>query len=126
MSMKTVLAKNVDEYIDGFPEEIQKKLKDMRATIKKAAPNAEEAIKYAMPTLVLHGNLVHFAAFKNHIGFYPAPSGIDAFKKELSAYESSKGAIRFPMDAPLPHTLITKIVKFRIKENLQKAKDKKK
>ncbi|WP_367397460.1 iron chaperone [Chryseosolibacter indicus] len=124
--MKTVLAKNVDEYIDGFPEEIQKKLKDMRATIKKAAPNAEEAIKYAMPTLVLHGNLVHFAAFKNHIGFYPAPSGIDAFKKELSAYESSKGAIRFPMDAPLPHTLITKIVKFRIKENLQKAKDKKK
>lgn len=125
-TMKSLDVKNIDEYIASFPEEIQKKLNDMRATVKKAAPNAEEAIKYAIPTLVFHGNLVHFAAFKNHIGFYPAPSGIIAFKKELSAYESSKGAIKFPMDAPLPLTLITKIVKFRVMENLEKAKDKKK
>lgn len=123
-TMKSLDVKNIDEYIASFPEEIQKKLNDMRATVKKAAPNAEEAIKYAIPTLVFHGNLVHFAAFKNHIGFYPAPSGIVAFKKELSAYESSKGAIKFPMDAPLPLTLITKIVKFRVMENLEKAKDK--
>ena len=119
--MVSTQAKNIDEYISGFPADVRKMLKDMRATIKKAAPKAEEAIKYAMPTFVLHGNLVHFAAFKNHIGFYPAPPGIEAFKKELAGYESSKGAIRFPLDQPLPLTLIAKIVKFRVKDNMAKV-----
>jgi uncharacterized protein YdhG (YjbR/CyaY superfamily) len=120
--MKTVIANNIDEYIAGFPKEIQELLEDMRTTIKKAAPAAEEAVKYAMPTFVLNGNLVHFAAFKNHIGFYPAAAGIEAFKKELSSYETSKGAIRFPLGKPLPLTLISKIVKFRLKQNLEKTK----
>ena len=119
-------SENIDEYIRGFPKEIQNLLKEMKSTIQKAAPDAEEAIKYAMPTFVLNGNLVHFAAYKNHIGFYPAPSGIEAFKKELSAYEGSKGAIRFPLDKPLPLSLITKIVKYRVKQNLEKAKAKNK
>lgn len=114
----------IDQYIAGFPDHIQKLLESVRATIHKAAPDAEEAIKYAMPTFVLHGNLVHFAAFKNHIGFYPAPSGIEAFKKELSAYKSSKGAIQFPLDKPLPLKIISQIVKYRMAENLEKAKAK--
>ena len=117
-------AENIDEYIAGFPQDIQEMLEQMRATIKKAAPEANEAIKYAMPTFVFEGNLVHFAAFKNHIGFYPAPTGIEAFKKELSRYEGSKGAIRFPLDAPLPLALIRKIVQFRVKKNAEKAKAK--
>jgi uncharacterized protein YdhG (YjbR/CyaY superfamily) len=125
MAMKTILAASIDEYIAGFPKDIQAKLQQMRATISKAAPKAEEAIKYAMPTFVLNGNLVHFAAFKNHIGFYPAPTGIEAFKKELAAYEGSKGAIRFPLDAPLPLSLVSRIVKFRVKKNLEMAKAKK-
>lgn len=119
MPMKRLAAGNIDEYIKGFPRHIQQLLEDMRATIRKAAPAAEEAIKYAMPTFVLNGNLVHFAAFKNHIGFYPAPSGIEAFKKELSAYEGSKGAIRFPLDKPLPLGLVSKIVKYRVKNNIE-------
>ena len=124
--MKSNHAGNIDEYIAGFPKDIQKLLKEMRATIKKAAPEAEEAIKYAMPTFTLNGNLVHFAAFKNHIGFYPAPAGIEEFRKELSAYKGSKGAIQFPLDAPLPLALVSRIVKFRVKKNLEKAKLKKK
>ena len=119
-------AENVDEYIAGFPKNIRDMLEQMRATIRKAAPEAKEAIKYAMPTFVLEGNLVHFAAFKNHIGFYPAPMGIEAFKKELSVYKSSKGAIQFPLDAPLPLALISKIVQFRVKKNKEKAKAKRK
>ena len=122
--MKSTIAADIDEYIAGFPNEIQQLLQQMRATIRKAAPNAEEAIKYAMPTFVLNGNLVHFAAFKNHIGFYPAPTGIEAFKKELAAYKGSKGAIQFPLDRPLPLALISRIVKFRVKKNLEKAKTK--
>jgi uncharacterized protein YdhG (YjbR/CyaY superfamily) len=127
MTIKRPVAGNIDEYIKGFPGPIQQLLEEMRETIRKAAPTAEEAIKYAMPTFVLNGNLVHFAAFKNHIGFYPAPSGIEAFKKELSAYEGSKGAIRFPLDKPLPLALVSKIVKYRVKnnigiENLKKSK----
>ena len=118
-------AKNIDEYISGFPKDVQKMLSQMRTTIQKAAPKAEEAIKYAMPTFVLHGNLVHFAAYKNHIGFYPAPAGIEEFKKELSKYEGSKGAIRFELDKPLPLSLIGKIVKFRAAMNMEKAKAKK-
>lgn len=115
---------SIDNYISSFPIEIQTRLEEMRRTIKKAAPEAAETIKYAMPTFVLNGNLVHFAAFKNHIGFYPVPSGIEAFKKELSVYKGAKGSVQFTLDKPLPLELITKIVNFRVKENLQKAKTK--
>lgn len=115
---------NIDEYIVAFPPEVQKLLEAMRATIKKAAPQAEEKISYQMPTFYLKGNLVHFAAHKNHIGFYPAPSGITAFADELAKYESSKGAVQFPMDKPLPLKLVAKIVKFRVAENLKKAERK--
>lgn len=122
--MKTATFETIDEYIAEFPADVQKKLKDIRATIKKAAPKAEEKISYAMPTFALHGNLVHFAAYKSHIGFYPAPSGISNFKEELSKYETSKGAIQFPLDKPIPLTLVSKIVKFRVAENLENAKRK--
>jgi len=115
---------SIDNYISSFPIEIQTRLEEMRRTIKKAAPEAVETIKYAMPTFVLNGNLVHFAAFKNHIGFYPVPSGIEAFKKELSVYKGAKGSVQFTLDKPLPLELITKIVNFRVKENMQKAKSK--
>jgi uncharacterized protein YdhG (YjbR/CyaY superfamily) len=123
--MKTQI-ENIDAYVSEFPADIQKLLKSVRATIRKAAPRAEEAIKYGMPTFVLNGNLVHFAAFKNHIGFYPAPTGIQAFKKELAPYASSKGAIRFEFGQPLPLTLIGKIVKYRVQQNLEKVKAKEK
>jgi uncharacterized protein YdhG (YjbR/CyaY superfamily) len=119
-------AKNIDAYIADFPEDIQQKLEKMRVTIKKAAPKAGEAIKYAIPTFTLDGNLVHFAAFKNHIGFYPTAAGIEAFRKELAAYETSKGAIRFPLDKPLPLALVSQIVKFRVAITMEKAKAKKK
>ena len=115
----------IDNYILGFPPDIQTRLKQIRATIKAAAPEAEETIKYAMPTFVLHGNLVHFAAFKNHIGLYPTPSGIVAFKEELSVYKGAKGSIQFPNDKPLPLELIAKITAFRVKENQEKALKKK-
>jgi len=118
--------KNIDEYIAGFPPEIQEILQKIRLTIRKAAPKAEEAISYMIPTFKLHGNLVHFAAYKNHIGFYPAPRGIEAFKEELSAYEGGKGTVQFPLDKPIPYTLIRKIVKFRVEENLDKAAAKRK
>ncbi|MDX2246939.1 MAG: DUF1801 domain-containing protein [Bacteroidia bacterium] len=117
--------KDIDTYICEFPEEIRILLEQVRATIRRAAPEAEEAIKYAMPTFVLNGNLVHFAAFKNHIGFYPVPSGIEAFKEELSVYKMGKGSIQFPLDQPLPLDLITRIVEFRVKENQAKAKKRK-
>lgn len=112
---------SIDEYIAAFPEETQKILHELRATIKAAAPDAEEKISYQMPAFALKGNLVYFAALKNHIGFYPTSSGITAFKDELSKYESSKGAVRFPLDKPLPLKLIKKIVKFRVAENLKNA-----
>lgn len=113
--------KTITEYIAGFPPEVQEKLETIRATIRKAAPKAEEAISYMMPTFKLHGNLVHFAAFKNHIGFYPGASGIAAFQEELAGYETSKGTVQFPLDKRVPLTLITKIVKFRVQQNLDKA-----
>lgn len=122
MTIKRTIAKTIDEYIVGFPEDVQAILNPLRATIKKAAPDAEETINYAIPTFTLNGNLVHFAAFKNHIGFYPTPSGITAFKKELAGYVQAKGSVQFPLDKPLPLKLITRIVKFRVKENLAKAK----
>jgi uncharacterized protein YdhG (YjbR/CyaY superfamily) len=114
----------IDDYVAAFPEAIQKVLEKIRATVRKAAPNAEEAISYGMPTFKLEGNLVHFAAFKNHFGFYPTSSGTAKFKKELSIYEGSKGAVRFPMGKPIPFALIAKIVKFRVRENLQRAEQK--
>jgi uncharacterized protein YdhG (YjbR/CyaY superfamily) len=124
--MKTTAAETIDEYIANFPNDIQQKLKDLRTTIKKAAPKAEEKISYAMPTFAQHGNLVHFAAFKNHIGFYPAPRAIEEFKKELAKYEGSKGTVQFPLDKPLPLSLVSKMVKFRVAQNMEKAASKKK
>lgn len=112
---------SIDEYIAGFSEEIQEKLQLIRKTISEAAPEAEEAISYQMPTFKLKGNLVHFAAYKNHIGFYPAPRGIEAFKEELSAYKGAKGTVQFPLNEPLPYDLIGRIVKFRAAENREKA-----
>lgn len=123
--MQNKIARNIDEYIAGFPENVQEKLIHLRATIAKAAPAATEKISYAMPTFYLDGNLVHFAAFKNHIGFYPAPSGLEAFAEEISKYVHSKGAVQFPLDKPIPTTLVTKITKFRVKENLAKTESKK-
>ncbi len=112
---------SIDTYISDFPKETQKLLQQIRALIKKTAPKSEEAMKYGIPTFVLGKNLVHFAGYKNHIGFYPAPSGIAAFKKELSLYKGAKGSVQFPLDKPLPLNLIKKIVQFRVKENLEKA-----
>jgi uncharacterized protein YdhG (YjbR/CyaY superfamily) len=117
--------KTIDEYISGFPLDIQEILEKVRATIREAAPEAVEAISYQMPTFRLEGNLVHFAAQKNHIGFYPAPSGISNFSRELSPWKSSKGAVQFPIDQPVPYLLISEIVKFRVKENLELAAAKK-
>jgi uncharacterized protein YdhG (YjbR/CyaY superfamily) len=117
--------KDIDEYIAAFPKDVQVRLRRIRRTIEQAAPGAEEAIKYRMPTFILNGNLVHFAAYKNHIGFYPAPRGIEKFKKELSAYEGAKGSVRFPLDKPVPFALISRIVKFRVQNNLEKAEAKK-
>jgi uncharacterized protein YdhG (YjbR/CyaY superfamily) len=124
--MKSTHAENIDAYIAEFPKDTQKILKELRATIKKAAPKAEEAIKYAIPTFVLNGNLVHFAAYKSHIGFYPAPMGIEAFKEETAPYEAGKGTLQFPLDKPIPLNLITKIVKFRVEQNMEKVKAKQK
>ncbi len=115
---------SIDEYIATFPEDIQALLEVVRATIKASAPDAEERISYQMPTFALHGNLVYFAALKNHIGLYPTASGIEAFKDELSGYEHTKGAVKFPLNQPLPIELIRKIVQFRVTENLNKAEAK--
>jgi uncharacterized protein YdhG (YjbR/CyaY superfamily) len=111
---------NVDEYIALFPEDIQKILFQIRAVIKEAAPGAVEKISYQMPGYSLKGGLVWFAAYKNHIGFYPTGTGIAAFKEELAGYKFSKGAVQFPLDAPIPFELITKIVKFKVTENQAK------
>lgn len=113
---------DIDSYIASFPEETRALLEQVRSTISKAAPEAKETINYGMPTFTLNGNLVHFAAFKNHIGFYPTASGIEAFKKELSVYEGAKGSVQFPLTKPIPFDLISSIVKFRVKENFKKAK----
>ncbi len=114
----------IDKYIANFPNEVQEILEKIRATIREAAPDAEETISYQMPTFRLNGNLVHFAAYKKHIGFYPAPSGIEKFKKELAAYQSAKGSVQFPLDRPIPYELIGKIVTFRARENLARAEAK--
>ncbi|MBK6914294.1 MAG: DUF1801 domain-containing protein [Ignavibacteriales bacterium] len=115
--------KNTDDYIKSFPKDVRHRLEQIRAIIKHTAPDAEESISYGMPAYKLNGKpLVYFAAFKNHIGFYATPSGHSEFAKELSKYKQGKGSVRFPLDKPLPLGLITKIVKFRAKENLQKQK----
>lgn len=114
----------ITEYISTFPAQVQLLLEAVRAAIKEAAPEATERINYGIPTFTLNGNLVHFAAYKNHIGFYPTPSGIETFKQELSAYEMAKGSVKFPIDQPLPLALIREIVTFRKQENLKKAKKK--
>jgi uncharacterized protein YdhG (YjbR/CyaY superfamily) len=124
--MKGKPSKTVDEYIAQHPIEVQDKLEKLRDIIKKAAPLADEKISYMMPAYKHYGALVYFGAYKTHIGFYPTASGITAFKKELSVYECSKGTIRFPFDKPLPIGLIGKIVKHRVKENLQKRMPKEK
>ncbi|HEX5809997.1 MAG TPA: DUF1801 domain-containing protein [Anaerolineales bacterium] len=116
--------KTMDEYINTFPEGVQRILNELRQTIKEVAPEAEETINYGIPTFTLNGNLVHFAAFENHIGFYPTPSGMEAFKNELSSYKGAKGSVQFPIDQPLPLPLIRKIVEFRVKENLDRKRKK--
>lgn len=116
----------IDEYIMQFPPEVQEKLNTLREVIREAAPNAQEKISYQMPTFYLSGNLVHFAAYKNHLGFYPAASGIEALKKELTPYKTSKGAIQFPLEKQIPCELVKSIVKFRVEENLQKAENQRK
>lgn len=122
--MKNKIAANIDAYIATFPEDVQEMLQQVRSTIRKAAPDAEEAIKYAMPAYVLNGNLVFFAGYKHHIGFYATPTGHEAFAKDLLKYKQGKGSVQFPIDEPMPLKLIEKIVKFRVMENLAKAKKK--
>jgi uncharacterized protein YdhG (YjbR/CyaY superfamily) len=124
MKTEQAVPKTIDEYIASFPPDVQAILEKIRLTIREAAPDAEETISYQMPTFKLKGNLVHFAAFKEHIGFYPIPTGIAAFEDELSVYEKGKGSVRFPLDQPIPYDLISRIVRFRVRENLDKAEAK--
>jgi len=115
--------KTIDEYIARFPKDVRDVLEELRRVIRESAPKAEETISYGIPTFDLNGrHLVHFAAYKNHVGFYPTPSAIEAFKKELSAFRTSKGTVQFPLDKPIPFDLVKKIVKFRVKENESKRK----
>ena len=116
--------RNIDEYIAGFPRDVQVRLDRIRTVIRKAARGAEEKISYQIPTFTLKGNLVHFGGFKKHVGFYPGVSGIANFKTELAAYDSAKGSVQFPSDKPMPVSLIAEIVKFRVKENLERAQAK--
>jgi uncharacterized protein YdhG (YjbR/CyaY superfamily) len=122
MATSRKVFKTIDEYIATFPKNVQRILEELRQAIRDSAPEAEEAISYQIPTFKLNGNLVHFAAFKNHIGFYPTSSGIEAFKEELSGYEVSKGTVRFPMNKPIPFDLVMKIVSYRVKENSDRKK----
>ena len=117
--------KNIDEYIALFPNDVQEILEKIRMTIRKAAPDAEETMSYQMPTFTLKGKyLVYFAAYKKHIGFYPAPIGNAEFTEDLSVYESGKGTVKFPFDKPIPFDLISRIVKFRVKKNLERPEAK--
>lgn len=123
--MKIATPKNVDEYIAAFPLSVQKSLQKIRAIVKKAAPDSEETLKYRMPTFVLRENLVHFAGFQNHIGFYPTPSAIEAFQGDLAGYESAKGSVQFPLVEPIPFELIKRMVEFRVKEVRKKIDSRK-
>ncbi|MDN3449623.1 iron chaperone [Planococcus sp. APC 3906] len=112
----------IDEYIRQAPADVQEILQTLRRVIQEEAPEAKETISYQLPTFMLNGNLVHFAAFKNHIGFYPVPSGITAFQQELAPYKQGKGSVQFPLDQPMPYDLIRRIIRFRVAENLEKGK----
>jgi len=114
-------AKNVDDYIQRYPADVQPMLRKIRQTIRKTAPKAEEVISYQIPGYKQNGTLIFFAAYKNHIAVYPAPRGNEAFKKELAAYKGGKGTVQFPIDQPIPYDLITRITKFRLKENEERA-----
>jgi uncharacterized protein YdhG (YjbR/CyaY superfamily) len=124
--MKTIASepRDIDEYIAGFPAGVRAILQRVRTTIARAAPLATEAIKYRLPTFVLHGNLIHFGAFRTHLGLYATPSGHAAFRRELAAYKSGKGSVQFPLDQPIPYALIARIVKFRVQENTAKSRPK--
>ena len=124
METKRVAPVSIDEYIAACPKNVQKMLKELMKTIKAAAPDAEEKISYQIPTFYLKGNLVHFGAFKDHISFFPTSSGIQAFKKELSISKGAKGTVQFPLDKPMPLKLVSRIVKFRVAENLKRAETK--
>ena len=126
MEKTSKIASSIDQYISEAPQEVQERLKNLKAVIKSEVPDAEERIAYAMPTFSQEGNLVHFAYFKNHIGFFPAPSGIEKFQDELAKYKTSKGTVQFPLDEEIPMDLVREIVRFRLKENLAKAADKRK
>ena len=125
MKIARIKFNDIDTYIASFPAETQQLLSQMRATIRTAAPEAAETINYGMPTFTLKGNLVHFAAFKNHIGLYPLPEGDEAFKNEISQYKRAKSTVRFPLDRPIPYDLITRMVKFRISESRLKSENRK-
>jgi uncharacterized protein YdhG (YjbR/CyaY superfamily) len=120
-TMNAKSPKNIDEYIAGFPSGVQEVLRQMRRAVRAAAPEAEEALKYRIPTFVMGENLVHFAAFKNHIGWYPTHSAIGAFQQELRAYKTSKGAVQFRLGEPIPFALIKRMVRFRVKEARARA-----
>lgn len=122
MTTKKNKSAEIDQYIADFPEKTQKLLQQLRSTILKAAPEAQEVISYKMPAYKYHGMLVYFAGYENHIGFYPTPAGISAFKEELAGYKMAKGSVQFPTDMPLPLQLITKMVEFRVKGNLERLK----
>jgi uncharacterized protein YdhG (YjbR/CyaY superfamily) len=124
MISNTIKPDNMDDYISSFPKETQIILEEIRSVIRKAAPKAEEAISYGIPTFKLNGNMVHFAAFKNHIGFYPTPTGIKEFENELSMYKQGKGSVQFPLNKPMPLNLISSIVKYRVKINKERAANK--
>ncbi len=121
MATAGATAATIDEYIAGFPADVRAVLGQVRETIRAAAPDAEETIKYQLPTFTLEGNLVHFGAFTAHIGFYPTPSGIDRFQDELSVYRGGRGSVRFPLDEPMPFDLIRRIVEFRVRENVARV-----
>lgn len=124
MEEKLEAAKSIDEYISRFPPAVQAKLQKIRAVINEHAPEAQEKISYQMPTFYFNGNLVHFAAFKNHIGFYPTPSGVDEFKDDLARYKGAKGSVQFPLDQEPPYDLIARIVAFRVGENMSQTRRK--
>jgi uncharacterized protein YdhG (YjbR/CyaY superfamily) len=119
--MKTAAPENIDDYIEGFPPNVQKILQKIRKTIQKAAPKAEEAISYHIPTFRLNGNLIHFAGYQHHIGLYPRPRGVKEFEAEMARYEGGKGTVRFPLDEPIPYDLITRIVKYRVDKSVAAA-----
>jgi uncharacterized protein YdhG (YjbR/CyaY superfamily) len=126
MPADRTVANSIDEYIAAFPQDIQQILQKIRSIVHEIAPDAKEKISYGMPAFTLDGNLVYFAAFQHHIGFYPTPSGTDAFQKELTPYKHAKGSIQFPLDKPIPYDLIRQITEFRVKETREKAATKKK